>query len=453
MDLDKASPLTIKFMSNIDPIFPYAVCKFFQIILGVFDFIIDAISGYSLINGSKAERKRARDDYEHSAQLVGVWGRGAVSPLIDHAPGNFLYLHKRYVSPDYVLDHDNITLFGITANQAMFCVSNPKQNVYETKFTPFVFMTQFIASEQLVLMPLTSLYKLADKVGDPTKDGRKVAILGMTARCGSTFVAQMMARVPNCRVMSEPFTFVHAHAHYMQGHYSEEEYKRLLRSIMWVQCKKENEADVKQIMIKMNNYAQATFPLLKKLCPNVRQMFVTRQIKPSTKSYCKIVDLLPRSFRESRLSCDFCYTHVCFPYDDLDWWDLYRKIYTNDYKAALNTSHIERLTLMYAGCIECYLRHKEDFDTALVFEDLHENPGEQILKVFKVLDISEEHVGEALKAVGQDSQQGIFGNMGSKKVVLTPEDWATVDRVLKMCFTDYNTGWTDDQFRKLVLEK
>ena len=64
-----------------------------------------------------------------------------------------------------------------------------------------MFMGQFHECEKLVILPLESLHKLAADLGDPEgadKDvslqkigGRKVTLIHMTARCGSTLLAQV----------------------------------------------------------------------------------------------------------------------------------------------------------------------------------------------------------------------------------------------------------------------
>ena len=51
----------------------------------------------------------------------------------NHKLHNFCCKHEEYVHPRYVLEHDNITLFGVTDTHAFFCVSKPDFNVYETR--------------------------------------------------------------------------------------------------------------------------------------------------------------------------------------------------------------------------------------------------------------------------------------------------------------------------------
>ncbi len=65
-------------------------------------------------------------------------GRGCYTIIKNHKLHNFCCKHVKYVHPKYVLEHDNITLFGITKTHAFFCVSDPKFNVYETKVRVYI---------------------------------------------------------------------------------------------------------------------------------------------------------------------------------------------------------------------------------------------------------------------------------------------------------------------------
>ncbi len=109
------------------------------------------------------------------------------------------------------------------------------------QMAPFIFIIQFFAAKKLVVMPHSSFHRLAAEVGDPQEDGRKLTFVNMTARCGSTLLSQMMSRVPKVRTMSEPWTLVHLHGHYVNRLIALAEYKRLLRSAIRLQCKKEHK--------------------------------------------------------------------------------------------------------------------------------------------------------------------------------------------------------------------
>ncbi len=77
-------------------------------------------------------------------------------------------------------------------------------------------MSLYNSAEKLLVLPLPEFHRLADQLGDP--DGRvPVSALGMTARCGSTLLSQMLNRVPGTRSISEPMATVNVYQLRYQG--------------------------------------------------------------------------------------------------------------------------------------------------------------------------------------------------------------------------------------------
>ncbi len=131
----------------------------------------------------------------------------------------------------------------------------------------------------------------------------------MTARCGSTLVGQMLARVPNVRVISEPWAFMHIHGFYVQKLISLPQYRRLLRSALRLQCKRERLAYT-HLFVKMSNFSGPTFPFLKELFPDIEQMFITRHVKPALVSYVKVMRTLPQLWYRLGRTYSFWMKHL-----------------------------------------------------------------------------------------------------------------------------------------------
>ncbi len=64
---------------------------------------------------------------------------------------------------------------------------------------PFVWAAQYVLAQELVIMPIWALHKLADELPDPGEDGREVIALTNTARSGSTLLCQMFHKLPRTR--------------------------------------------------------------------------------------------------------------------------------------------------------------------------------------------------------------------------------------------------------------
>ena len=112
-------------------LFYWVVCAC-RFALSVTDFFLDILLGHTLQHGSREERKKS-EEYENSAHMVNIVARGTYSVLMIHQLRNFVWHHEKYVHPRYVLEHDNITLMGVTPTHAFFCLSDPKFNVLDIK--------------------------------------------------------------------------------------------------------------------------------------------------------------------------------------------------------------------------------------------------------------------------------------------------------------------------------
>ena len=61
-------------------------------------------------------------------------------------------------------------------------------DIYDTSKGPFLWIKQYLAAKKLVVIPHSTLHRLAVEVGHPTDI--KLTIINMTCRCGSTLLCQ-----------------------------------------------------------------------------------------------------------------------------------------------------------------------------------------------------------------------------------------------------------------------
>ena len=170
-----------------DPIFWFGFIKLCKAFLFLVDVISSLIFGHSILNGSSSEQEKSKD-YETSAHVVKVVGRGTINLIENHDKANFLYIHDSYVHPSVILKHDNIVLKGLNAKYAIFCVSDENICTLDTSIGPFAWVNMFIAAEKLVFLPIKHFHRLAEESGDPFKNDLKISMIHMTARCGSTLL-------------------------------------------------------------------------------------------------------------------------------------------------------------------------------------------------------------------------------------------------------------------------
>ena len=173
-----------------DPIFWFGFIKALKLILFLFDKILELFFGSSLLRGTSEERKLSKN-YENSAHVVKVIGRGTICLIENHDESNFLYLHESYQHPSFIAKHDNIVLKGVNKKMAIFCISEKNVCTLDTSIGPFAYINMFIAAKKLIFLPLNSFHRLAEEIGDPFKNDLKVVMIHMTARCGSTLLGEM----------------------------------------------------------------------------------------------------------------------------------------------------------------------------------------------------------------------------------------------------------------------
>ena len=169
------------------------VYQVFRVIRGLYltlDFILDNLTGYSLVCGWKSERKNG---LQHSGHLVKILGRFNGSPGTSSFPKHFIMRHEKYVDPvEFVLQNDHVTFMGITSTKAWFAVSN-KRDVYalssdQPNQLPFAFMNQFFHPEKLLFVNHETLHLIAEKMGN--LQGNCI-LINNTGRCGSTLLCQV----------------------------------------------------------------------------------------------------------------------------------------------------------------------------------------------------------------------------------------------------------------------
>jgi hypothetical protein len=81
------------------------------------------------LNGTAAHLRKVRNNpdlYDQSAQVVDIVMYHAFCELASTKPRDYIYTHNRFVSPQYVVENDHVTLFGLDDNVAVFVEAEKK---------------------------------------------------------------------------------------------------------------------------------------------------------------------------------------------------------------------------------------------------------------------------------------------------------------------------------------
>ena len=160
-------------------------------------------------------------------------------------------------------------------DQSAFCLS-PHFDVFDAAKAPFMFIFQYLKSEQLYIVPNSTLVKMASDLGKPKQP---VTLLPMSGRCGSTLLVQMFNNLPQVRIQSEPWVLLHVHMLWKAGRISDAQEKELLKAATFLLLKPDPTGKVTHLAIKFNMFNIAQVPKMKELIPHAKVFFATRNMK------------------------------------------------------------------------------------------------------------------------------------------------------------------------------
>ncbi len=400
----------------MDDLIKYWLFLLVKAVITCLDLIADLLFGTTFFGGSKKDRIQAAERYESSAQLVHILWKQKENFIAPTKLRNFLYKHEAYVSPNYILKNKNISLMAIEKDYAIFCVTDPSVDIFDTEKFPFTMFAHWMLPKKLVILPIASFHRLADELGDP-----KVPIIAaaMTARCGSTLLVQLFNKVPNTRAMSEPTATCDIHGLRGSGKITPDESVKLLRSAMRLQCKVEPGTDIERIFIKMTIENSPHLGDIAKLFPNFAYFFNTRHPVPSIRSLKTIFeDNFGGLYHKLGLPWrEFVGRGFFFAYHG--GHDKVIKRYSTWRK---NVSDAEFGMLFYAASLASYFDNKPMFRRVVFYENLSNDPKDEVEKIFEKAGIPLEHVPTALEALKHDSQKGTLGTRGKARSSTIQDD-------------------------------
>ena len=243
------------------------------------------------LNGTYVElgRVERQECYHESTQVLDIWFRYRFDKIMTRpSSSDYITTHRGFVNPDKVL-RDNITLYELTPLKAVFIESSENINVYHSSVASFVREGQFNHGQRLYVMPITSFYKLAEKVGRPQAP---IILLGHTSRCGSTLLTQLMDHTDEIVSMSEPAAFEAVALACQDKLVSDEHLDRYIVSAISMLCKPLSKIPC-VYFIKMGGAAMVHMEKVRDLIPDTKVICMYREGLDVAVSLVKISYKLP----------------------------------------------------------------------------------------------------------------------------------------------------------------
>ena len=365
-------------------------------------FVLKTLFGYSLHSGSVKEKKRSEEDYNvcvHRSNIL----YGAKRTDAGIAGYNaFLLSHDRYESPVCLRD-DSVSLFEFTETHAMFIVTEPGLDVYNSELSPFVYNTQFIYGKQLLTISMKHFMRFAAELRDPKSH---VILLSNIGRCGSTLLTQMMEAVPNTVTMSEPevLSLVMPSMFRRAPKFCQDNQAKLVGMALKVQCKEIQSRKVDYIIIKPRSFFICQTDLVAKECPYIRHVFLHRAPRKNISSFMAMVASFSYLFHKFVFSM---WIEVMFDTlkDSSEYYPM-----AQDMKCSLqkNPDSLKVFAAYYAmhisSFLECRSKHGVDFHV-VSYEELVLNPRQEMKKLLDHCKMPLDNIQGSIEAMEKDSQR------------------------------------------------
>ena len=228
--------------------------------------------------------------YDSSAQILDVLARHQCSLYASR--DNFMLIHKEFASPNVVFQN-NVSLYGLNKNEAIFVETSQEESIYNVKYFPILLLTQFSNAVRVIILPIKVFHRLANEIGDPKIP---TIIMYHTGRCGSTWIAQIAASIPKAVSVSVIGFFTNVKSMKNEDVISESEASEMLKNAVRIVSHTTNAS---LCFIKpINHDAVWPFDCLDKMA-NVHQLFLYREGLKCVKSHMRLNQVLPQSWATS----------------------------------------------------------------------------------------------------------------------------------------------------------
>ena len=224
-----------------------------------------------MVNGTYLSQYTSKQDKNHyrRAHLLDIVFRYKLDLVAGPSgPDNFITVHTAFVSPSYVLQ-DNVTLYYVTATEAIFTESPEAINVSHSDNGPFLRAAQFEHARRIIKLPIAAVHRMAEEIGDPTGE---IVFLSNTFRCGSTLLTEIFEETGECIAVAWADAF-NAIAIY-KDKMPQDDLDKFIHNSIRMQCKPIRNRSISAYIIKLYAPCIEDVPMYLCLYPSSKQLFM-----------------------------------------------------------------------------------------------------------------------------------------------------------------------------------
>jgi hypothetical protein len=304
---------------------------------------------------------------------------------------------------------------------------------YTSDKAAFCWITLYKEATKTITMPLASLHRLADKMGEIKTPSMLISNEG---RCGSTLLCNLM-HLSNRKVLalSEPDVFQCVQDMMIyRKQMGAKEFDRLVRSVSVLSFKPVKGADAIVIKIRLTamqciNHIAATSPEIKHVY--IRRKNLLKTVQSWERAFEGVGQLKVMKFLARYNLLQFLMNHVFYVTEESQF------AFNTAFKHLNMKNPFEAMLVPWSNNVLAYVRCSKNFDVFLViYEELMAKPEEMLRNLFKLLkNVEPDTIEVALKeGLKGDSQKGTPLSMTNLKdrsaSEYTPEIKKRVDSFL-----------------------
>lgn len=368
--------------------------------------------------------------YERSARIERIVWRSKKDIFESVRPHHFIGVHLRFDHPRCVLADDTI-LMCVTVNEAVFLRMPNSIWEYAADKVPFSWITLYEKAIETITLPIWSLNRLADEMGEVKTPSLIVSTQG---RCGSTLLCKLMHLSDHrLLVLSEPDPLQCLQEMLVHRKQLSTEFLHIVCSALRLSFKPVQGAEAIVIKVRMTamriiRYVALAEPRIKHIYMQRHDLLKTVQSweRAFTPAWQAKLFMLLGKFRLIKLLLGSVF--------DVE------KEQVGIFKIAANTlnmsNQFECMVSIWADNASAYNQFKNEFDFHTIFyEDLLAKPEEVVRTAFQILNIEPENLQMGVElGFSTDSQKNTPLSMEAisdkKPSAYTPDVKKRIDKFL-----------------------
>lgn len=334
------------------------------------------------------------ENYDACVQVLDIIVRYKFDILDRFSTRDFICVHNRFESPDFIFANDSVSLLTVNEASAVFIEARkPDMQLWKSKYSAFIRNAQLEFGQRLLIVPRAAYHRMSQQIGEQQE---KMVFLFNTGRCGSTLLTQMFEYTGTCVAVSEPDALNVLACYYRKRGDSEQLRTSIRDTVRWI-CRPYKSFQQQRTVVKLTSVNACAMHLFADMYPNSSFLYMYRDTLKLAQSCYRVSLYLPSLYlmfilgKYSAVMSKICFDSIGFAGED------YRvKLYDN----------LTFGVLMMVRTATPYLElYRKGFKIAAVrYEDVVADPLTVCQRLLKFCGLPESLAEKGIESIKFDSQ-------------------------------------------------